>query len=96
MIAKPWIYLPKKVKFPRRKYIGTSEYVFGFTSIMMSLSDIFSVLSDEESMKIIRMIVEGRNPIIEDFESPKRYYTRISKLKNASIIKKSGHPRIGV
>jgi hypothetical protein len=55
---------------------------------MMSLSDIFSVLSDDDSLRIIQMIVDHRDPKINDFESPKRYYTRLSKLKNALIIKR--------
>ncbi len=57
---------------------------------MKSLSDIFSVLSDDDSLRIIQMIVDHRNPKITDFESPKRYYTRLSKLKSALIIKRKG------
>ena len=57
---------------------------------MMSLSDIFSVLSDDDSLKIIQMVVDHHDPKITDFESPKRYYTRLSKLKNALIIKRKG------
>jgi hypothetical protein len=57
---------------------------------MMPLSDIFSVLSDNDSLKIIQMIVGHRDPKITDFDSPKRYYTRLSKLKNAFIIKRKG------
>jgi hypothetical protein len=57
---------------------------------MISLSEIFSVLSDDDSLRIIQMIVDHRNPKITDFESPKRYYTRLSKLKNALIVKKKG------
>jgi hypothetical protein len=49
----------------------------------MSLSDIFSVLSDDDSLKIIQMIVDHRDPKINDFEIP-------SKLKNALIIKRKG------
>jgi hypothetical protein len=56
----------------------------------MSLSDIFSVLSDDDSLKIVQMIVDHRNPKITDFESPKRYYTRLSKLKSALIINRKG------
>jgi len=55
-----------------------------------SLSEIFSVLSDDDSLRIIQMIVDHRDPKITDFESPKRYYTRLSKLKNALIIKRKG------
>lgn len=56
----------------------------------MPLSDIFSVLSDDDSLKIIQMVVDHRDPKITDFDSPKRYYTRLSKLKNALIIKRKG------
>ena len=58
---------------------------------MMPLSDIFSVLSDDDSLKIIQMVVDHRAPKITDFDSPKRYYTRLSKLKKAPIIKKKGN-----
>jgi hypothetical protein len=57
---------------------------------MKSLSEIFSVLSDDDSLRIIQMIVDHRDPKITDFESPKRYYARLSKLKNALIIKRKG------
>ena len=57
---------------------------------MKSLSEIFSVLSDDKSLRIIQKIVDHRDPKITDFESPKRYYTRLSKLKNALIIKRKG------
>lgn len=57
---------------------------------MKSLSENFSVLSDDDSLRIIQMIVDHRDPKITDFESPKRYYTRLSKLKNALIIKRKG------
>jgi hypothetical protein len=57
---------------------------------MMSLSEIFSVLSDDDSLRIIQMIVDHRDPKITDFESPKRYYTRLSKLKNALVVKRKG------
>jgi hypothetical protein len=36
------------------------------------------------------MIVDHRDPKITDFESPKRYYTRLSKLKNALIVRRKG------
>jgi hypothetical protein len=57
---------------------------------MTSISEIFSVISDEDSLNLIQMIVERRDPKISDFESPKRYYTRLAKLKNAHMIKKQG------
>ncbi len=56
----------------------------------MSLSEIFSVLSDDDSLRIIQMIVDHRDPKITDFQSPKRYYTRLSKLKNALVVKRKG------
>jgi len=56
-----------------------------------SLSDILFALSDEDSLKIFDMIANRqRDPKISDFESPKRYYTRLSKLKNARVIRKNG------
>jgi hypothetical protein len=57
---------------------------------MISLSEIFSVLSDDDSLRIIQMIVDHRDPKTTDFESPKRYYTRLSKLKNALIVRRKG------
>jgi hypothetical protein len=57
---------------------------------MTSISDIFSVLSDDDSLRIIQMIIDHRDPKISDFESSKRYYTRLSKLKNKLIIKRKG------
>jgi hypothetical protein len=57
---------------------------------MKSLSEIFSVISDDDSLRIVQMIVDHRDPKITDFESPKRYYARLSKLKNALIIKRKG------
>jgi hypothetical protein len=57
---------------------------------MISLSEVFSVLSDDDSLRIIQMVVDHQDPKIADFESPKRYYTRLSKLKNALIVKRKG------
>ncbi len=56
-----------------------------------SLSEILSALSDEDSLKILDMIANRqRDPKIIDFESPKRYYSRLSKLKNANVIRRNG------
>lgn len=56
-----------------------------------SLSDILFALSDEDSLKLFDMIANRqRDPKISDFESPKRYYNRLSKLKNARVIRKNG------
>jgi pyruvate/2-oxoglutarate/acetoin dehydrogenase E1 component len=56
-----------------------------------SLSCIFSVLSDNDSLKIIDTIAGSQLDLkIGDFDTPKRYYSRLSKLKKASIIRKKG------
>jgi pyruvate/2-oxoglutarate/acetoin dehydrogenase E1 component len=56
-----------------------------------SLSCIFSVLSDNDSLKIIDTIAGRQLDLkIGDFDTPKRYYSRLSKLKKASIIRKKG------
>ena len=56
-----------------------------------SLSSIFSVLSDSDSLKIIGTIASRHQDLkIGDFDTPKRYYSRLSKLKKASIIRKKG------
>jgi pyruvate/2-oxoglutarate/acetoin dehydrogenase E1 component len=56
-----------------------------------SLSCIFSVLSDNDSLKIIDTIAGRQQELkIGDFDTPKRYYSRLSKLKKASIIRKKG------
>jgi hypothetical protein len=57
----------------------------------ISLSCIFSVLSDNDSLKIIDTIAGRQQDLrIGDFDTPKRYYSRLSKLKKASIIRKKG------
>jgi pyruvate/2-oxoglutarate/acetoin dehydrogenase E1 component len=56
-----------------------------------SLSSIFSVLSDSDSLKIIGTIASHHQDLkIGDFDTAKRYYSRLSKLKKASIIRKKG------
>jgi predicted transcriptional regulator len=56
-----------------------------------SLSCIFSVLSDNDSLKIIDTIASSQQDLKKDnFDTPKRYYSRLSKLKKASIIRKKG------
>jgi len=56
-----------------------------------SLSSIFSVLSDSDSLKIIGTIASHSQDLkIGDFDTPKRYYSRLSKLKKATIIRKKG------
>jgi pyruvate/2-oxoglutarate/acetoin dehydrogenase E1 component len=56
-----------------------------------SLSSIFSVLSDNDSLKIINTIASRQLDLkMGDFDTPKRYYSRLSKLKKATIIRKKG------
>ena len=57
-----------------------------------SLSSIFSVLSDNDSLKIIGTIASHhpQDLKIGDFDTAKRYYSRLSKLKKATIIRKKG------
>jgi hypothetical protein len=56
-----------------------------------SLSSIFSVLSDSDSLKIIGTIASPHQDLkIGDFDTAKRYYSRLSKLKKATIIRKKG------
>jgi pyruvate/2-oxoglutarate/acetoin dehydrogenase E1 component len=56
-----------------------------------SLSNIFSVLSDNDSLKIIDTIASRQQDLqMGDFDTPKRYYSRLCKLKKATIIRKKG------
>ena len=56
-----------------------------------SLSCIFSVLSDSDSLKIIGTIASSQQDLkMGDFDTAKRYYSRLSKLKKATIIRKKG------
>lgn len=56
-----------------------------------ALSCIFSVLSDNDSLKIIDTIASRQQDLqMGDFDTPKRYYSRLSKLKKATIIRKKG------
>lgn len=56
-----------------------------------SLSEILFALSDEDSLKILDMIANRqRDPKISEQTSPKRYYSRLSKLKNARVIRRNG------
>ena len=53
-----------------------------------SLSNIFSILSDEDCVKMLQMIFEHRQPRIGDFGTRKRYYERMARLKKAHLITK--------
>ena len=52
------------------------------------LSNIFSILSDEDCVKMLEMIFEHRQPRIGDFGTRKRYYDRMARLKKAHLITK--------
>jgi hypothetical protein len=54
----------------------------------MNINDIFFVLSDSDSLEMIRMVDEQLELDKAEFDSPKRYYRRIAKLRKALIIKK--------
>ena len=57
-----------------------------------SVSSIFSVLSDSDSLKIIGTIASHhpQDLKIGDFDTPKRYYSRVSKIKKTKIKIKKG------
>lgn len=60
-----------------------------------SLSDIFSLLRDEDCVKMLQMIIEHRHPTVGDFGTRKRYYHRLLKLKRAHLIVKKNALRAG-
>jgi hypothetical protein len=49
---------------------------------------IYSILSDEDCVKLLQMIFEHRQPKVSDLSTRKRYYTRLSKLRKAHLITK--------
>jgi hypothetical protein len=57
--------------------------------------DIFSLLRDEDCVKMLEMIIEHRHPTVSDFGSRKRYYDRLAKLKRAHLIAKKNPHRAG-
>ena len=50
------------------------------------LSYIFTILSDNDSSRMLHIISKRRPLKISDFRTPKRYYERIAKLKKAHLI----------
>jgi predicted transcriptional regulator len=52
-------------------------------------TDILSILSDEDCLRMLQSVIAKKTLKISDFESPKRYYTRLAKLKEASLITKT-------
>lgn len=51
-------------------------------------SNIFSILRDEDILRMFLMISEDRQPKNGDFGSRKRFYERLSKLKRAGLVYK--------
>jgi hypothetical protein len=60
-----------------------------------SSSDIFSLLRDEDCVKMLQMITEHRHPAVSDFGTRKRYYDRLAKLRRAHLIAKKNAHRAG-
>ncbi|MGB8643415.1 MAG: hypothetical protein WCD28_14135, partial [Nitrososphaeraceae archaeon] len=60
-----------------------------------SSSEIFSLLRDEDCVKMLQMIIEHRHPTVSDFGTRKRYYDRLAKLKRARLIAKKNALRAG-
>lgn len=55
-----------------------------------TFTEILSILSDEDCLKLLQRIIAKKTLKISDFESPKRYYTRLAKFKEASLITRTG------
>lgn len=53
-----------------------------------TFSNIFSILRDEDTLRMFLMISEDRQPKTDDFGSRKRFYERLSKLKRAGLVYK--------
>lgn len=54
-------------------------------------SDIFETISDKDSVRMLEMVVtEPQKLCTAEFKSRKRYYSRLSKLKEMGLIKRYG------
>ena len=53
-----------------------------------AFSNIFFILSDEDTLRMFLMISEDRQPKADDLGSRKRFYERLSKLKSARLVYK--------
>jgi hypothetical protein len=51
-----------------------------------SITNIYSILSDEDCVKLLQMISEHRQPKINNLGTRKRYYERLSKIRKAHLI----------
>jgi len=78
----------------------TSSSYFDFeieheNKMSYSSSEIFSLLRDEDCVKMLQMIIEHRHPTVGDFGTRKRYYDRLAKLKRVRLIAKKKALRAG-
>ncbi len=52
------------------------------------LSDVFSAFADEDALKLFETIAQHQNTSMSDFDTKKKYYSRLTKLKVNSLVKK--------
>ena len=52
------------------------------------LSDVFSAFADEDALKLFETIAQHQNTNMRDFDTKKKYYSRLTKLKVNSLVKK--------
>ena len=67
---------------------ATRDNLHSSFSSSFVFSNIFSILRDEDTLKIFLMISEDRQLKTDDFGSRKRFYERLSKLKRAGLVYK--------
>lgn len=67
---------------------ATRDNLHSSLSSSFIFSNIFSILRDEDTLKIFLMISEDRQLKTDDFGSRKRFYERLSKLKRAGLVYK--------
>jgi len=67
---------------------ATRDNLHSSFSSSFIFSNIFSILRDEDTLKIFLMISEDRQLKTDDFGSRKRFYERLSKLKRAGLVYK--------
>lgn len=64
----------------------------------MHICEIFSVLSDEKCVDMFQKIAKHKPVKMKDFETPRRYYSRIARLREANLIRpaKTGQQRFKI
>ncbi|MGC2308548.1 MAG: hypothetical protein WA461_09095 [Nitrososphaeraceae archaeon] len=65
---------------------ATKDNLHSSFSSSFIFSNIFSILRDEDTLRIFLMISEDRQPKTGDFGSRKRFYERLSELKRAGLV----------